>query len=767
MNAPECNPSPNFNCPSGARCIGQRCVYPTPRPTPRPTPSPTTGAPSLPSIPPTPLPTLEPTIPTTAPTPLPTNGAINFRWIYPDEHTELYIINNTFIRHQSVIRTRYSLDTGLDLPTIAQLASCEECFIWQYNPNNNGFVSLNSDSINIYNQLRNGRTIDSRLIINPTDTITDIYCLNDENNNTLLPGNSYEFRLMLDLTVLSQTVTLPNGFSEIVSISQSKIINTNETPKHGYCNIQNQDELSIFNTFKLNCNAWSSTHSNSSNIKYNALINGVELRYDFVNNASLLQGVVGVGDLDIIVLIKDEYGSITYYQLDETFPDIKNETGGGNWTVEMYVVELIDDLFWYINNDFINNLNFDLWLPEIISLYSVVQEFITWEFDPILFEPTLAVELLTAHAIIYSNNADRYGIRHILSELNVMSTLTSDENIVDYNSTNILITQYLSNLFSYINSEYLNSINDNYDELYSIAQQIEVLLTNLESILVYYYVNNLVINKDEIIDLYMLLIDYSTLTPSYALLDGYPGDKFYFDYNTYIKCTNNYNLQTNSYRNKTIFGERFIDRGLNETIICGDPNGQHVQLPMEFMDNSVFDCTFVETTNNLFVSDERPKLLTDIISIDVYILSADNNAPKLQTADIITDKCDPYFITININEYIDEIMQSISNYQLGKTKKFISCNFWNTSADWETTGCYVYNVSKQEGNIVCACEHLTIFGVTYKDFTPESNEIPIWNWRELTAHNLLKYPTVWMTILGILVIFIVLCFLTPKYRYRE
>ncbi len=62
------------------------------------------------------------------------------------------------------------------------------------------------------------------------------------------------------------------------------------------------------NLAQLNCDYC------SRNIQYNALINDVKFRHDFVNNASLLEGIVG------IVLIKDEYESITYYKLNQTFP---------------------------------------------------------------------------------------------------------------------------------------------------------------------------------------------------------------------------------------------------------------------------------------------------------------------------------------------------------------------------------------------------------------------------------------------------------------
>eukprot|EP01084_Bolivina_argentea_P319525 554215_1 len=318
-------------------------------------------------------------------TPAPTYAPITWTWIQPTNNDQ-YVVNNILKRYESIIRVRLSDSTGFDAETMQILANCQECFIWQYNPNNNGFISLTGDAIIIYNELVSNRAINSRLIINPLHTVTDIYCLQDENNNILQPGNSYEFRLMLNLTSFTQTVTISQD-TPIVSTSPTKNISMNETPT-GYCTIANHDQLNVFDAFRLNCDY------GSRNIKYNALMNGVKFQHDFVNNASLLEGIVGIGDLNIIVLIKDEYESITYYTLNQTFSSVNG--------VDQNITSLVDDVFWYMSNDF-NGLTYDLWLLEIVSLYSVTHKI--YEFDLMLLEARFALQTLMEYTITYSKNA--------------------------------------------------------------------------------------------------------------------------------------------------------------------------------------------------------------------------------------------------------------------------------------------------------------------------------------------------------------------------
>eukprot|EP01083_Nonionella_stella_P300370 1025058_1 len=98
---------------------------------------------------------------------------------------------------------------------------------------------------------------------------------------------------------------------------------------------------------------------------------------------------------------------------------------------------------------------------------------------------------------------------------------------------------------------------------------------------------------------------------------------------------------------------------------------------------------------------------------------------------------------------------------LGEVFDFPSCDFWNIGATlWDTEGCVVYSLTNT--SVTCGCTHLTTFSVSSDDIVPEANILTKLDVKRLTIHNLLKYPTVWLTCFLILLVFVCICWINPR-----
>eukprot|EP01084_Bolivina_argentea_P304830 526540_1 len=271
-------------------------------------------------------------------------------------------------------------------------------------------------------------------------------------------------------------------------------------------------------------------------------------------------------------------------------------------------------------------------------------------------------------------------------------------------------------------------------------------------------------------------MDYNTLLSSYALYKSVPGETFTVTFPAQSESCENTTVVPIEPDLKCLYSTKYeLNNNYDESDSiyscgCGD---QQVIIPIRILNafnNTGFACTFMVPSGNRLIAVDNNKPRSDIIVIDIYQY-LDLNSSKPMRSGEVTDECDPFFITfdlsndkeISLNETADEI-----DWQLNKGNVFISCDFWNvTTNQWESNGCYVYNISKQTGLVTCACIHLTAFSVSYKPFIPQSNQLTQWHWRQITIDNLIKYPTVLITITSILVLFIFLCLLSSIYRERE
>ena len=78
-----------------------------------------------------------------------------------------------------------------------------------------------------------------------------------------------------------------------------------------------------------------------------------------------------------------------------------------------------------------------------------------------------------------------------------------------------------------------------------------------------------------------------------------------------------------------------------------------------------------------------------------------------------TSSCSPYLISIDVldGSVLSDLNEGLT---LGETATFPQCTFWNQSDSlWDPAGCFVFNVSNV--TVVCACTHLTTFGVSTED----------------------------------------------------
>eukprot|EP01084_Bolivina_argentea_P162066 282065_1 len=279
----------------------------------------TTSQPTMdPTIYPTAItiyPTSQPTNPSISPTAAtldPNNFVINSEWVLPNHYN--YFMNDPFSRFEAQIKLSF-LNIGKSEFSI----NCLECFVWEYkkentNSNTDEWEIFNHDAstdITVYNKINNDVIVTGTLIISSIRNENNGYCFNVNNNHILQFGNIYKLRLRI----------LSENNSQILHETQSINIITNTMITSGYCSVEYDNSSSILDKFNLNCNGF--YHSSNSSLKYNALMNDILLSSQFANDPTEITGLIGVGNnMKMVALIADEYGTITCFKMNISFPDI-------------------------------------------------------------------------------------------------------------------------------------------------------------------------------------------------------------------------------------------------------------------------------------------------------------------------------------------------------------------------------------------------------------------------------------------------------------
>ena len=268
----------------------------------------------------------------------------------------------------------------------------------------------------------------------------------------------------------------------------------------------------------------------------------------FVDDARKLRGVAPSGNVSITVLVKeqDEYNAITCYPIKASFKSMDDILS--NIPTNGSSIEVVDDILMTIRN--ITNSTTLSANPDVaVSVHSVLDDlykntFTTGtEAEQIIDE--MVVNILSTSTVILLNESSPSNItgNAIFVELATMSSIASNEEIVDVNrTTTLLVELYLPEIFdatdlfiavSADNVVLNSSSTEVQDALYSIGEQSQELISNLEDTLIRAVDVKNVSNAtgaeiDFVNALGESLVDFATLAASTALARSDIGETFNF-----------------------------------------------------------------------------------------------------------------------------------------------------------------------------------------------------------------------------------------------
>ena len=731
-------------------------IFPTVYPTTEPTKDPTTEPTMDPSIDPTSIPTTQPThidYPSAAPIIPDDRFNVTINWLQPMSSN--YFLSDPYGRFEAVVEIMVEDDNNL----LGINEFCLDCFTWQYldrdtetpiwtdieytdNPQISTFITSEDDIIINTLTMQSSRTLNAG------------YCADESDINRIFePDSTYLLRLKVN-----------NDGSDYIFSEDSDvtIIRTNTIPTIGYCQVENIGDLKPLDPFNLICD---DNNGTEISLEYNSLIDNVLINREFVDNITSLTGPSPSGNASITILIRNRIypTSITCYDIDaqfRTFEEIFNDPDVNLTEAEQ--VEIIESALNNVQN-ITKSISFADDPAAAVSLHSVVSDI----YDSNLTtqeEARQIIDDMTNNIIQSSSTFDilRSGVTNtsssdISNEISTMTSITSNAQIVDFETSEMLVETYLFDIFAATDS--VSNVADN-DALHTISGETQGLINNLESSLAPYTdVDPDTISTKEkavINTLYESLIDYSALSASTALSQANVGESFAYGFVEYY--------EDGSIKNeKNVTATKFESN--NDTSVkpgCGS-SAQSIELPSTFVQEQegVFDCTFISSTRNNFIPVESQnntrKINSDIVSVNIF----DANRRRRRLSDKVEHKsneCSPYLIKINLRN----VTQSFSNQQLGENGNFPSCDFWSTQdSNWDTKGCFVYDIIN-DSSVLCGCTHLTTFSVSDDEILPEANILTELDWRNLTPANILKYPTVTVVYLSLFAVFLFLCWMNPR-----
>eukprot|EP01084_Bolivina_argentea_P288588 495344_1 len=704
----------------------------------------------------------------------PTTIIIGSKWKSPTINN-VYLVSDPFSRFEAIIEISI---TNEDASIFS--VNCKHCFIWQYKQKEqNEWITINDKTAThtIYNTAKNqnNNIITSTFVIQSIRRQNGGYCFTEHNDRILQTKQQYEFMLQIvsksNLQLLHQTDSLN--------------VITNALPNGGYCDIKydrNDSNIKpiIFRQFNLHCEGW-----NAIELEYNVLMNNVLLSDHFVNNATDITGLIGAGNnLKIVALIKDQnyHNAISCFSIkiqNATFVTIQNET------VAQTVKKKIQNITQ--TDEFCGNK-----LHVAVAVHSTIQELnnlqLTTKHENEMLTGGLVNNVINC-SIIYNseteiaNITDEISFEDIIQEIITVSSITSSICIISEETNLLLIDAYLPRIFDVIQYYFSDTNNETsaqstQHQLYTLMSEMVIFMHNMELILMH-NAKTSAINSSAYNELFQYLTDSTTLASSLSLYKSLPGETFSLVIPTDNKTCNGDTKFNTIIRDKCVESRKY-EINNNDTYLCGCNGQQQVSLPNKYHNKSSIYCSVIVPSYDGLIltnNDNITKLRSDIIVIDIYLNNENMlNEELLLKSKQVTNECDPYFITFSLDQIHQFDLQqllTLENDSDWKTQQhhnnnFVSCDFWNiTNNEWESNGCYVYDINKHEGYIICKCVHLSTFSVSLTDFFVDFNELTVWHWRQLTIKNLRQYPTVWMTIVSIFVLLIMLCLLSTQLRNRE
>ena len=650
---------------------------------------------------------------------------------------------------------------------LADVVGCITCFVWQYQ--SDGESEWNQFEIDQNNDIsmtitRSDNEYVSKLVVQSIRRSNAGKCVDDELRDQHPFEKDTDYRLRLKF------VTDPDVYF-VSEISNDVIFSTNELSSGGVCIIQNVDDLLPLDPYNLFCTGW----SNEENLEYNALINDVAMNTaGYVEDARQITGIAPAGNVSITVLVKeqDEYNAITCYGIEATFKsieDVLSDVPANETSAEVKsILETINNIT--ATDSLSDNPDY------AVSIHSVVEDLyetnLTTQNEAEQIVDDMVINILETSTVVSSSNVSTTNITGdaIITELAAVSSITSNEDIVDAESTTTqLVEEYLPDIFEavdiYIDSSENNktantSSSEVQDALYSIGAQSQGLISNLEATLVdaVNTINSSNLTDEDIDSVNSLsesLVDFATLAASTALAQSEIGETF--NYEDIVYDDNGTIINS-----KVVTATKFeADPSSSERPSCGS-SSQRIEMPETFMSDQegTFDCAFVASTRNNFVpkgsrNEGRRQTSNGIVTANVYG-EGSRRRRLAETVDYETDECFPYLIVIAVtNTSIDP------NMVLDESSDFPSCDFWNTNASyWDTEGCFVYDITND--SVICGCTHLTTFSASADEIWPEPNTLTDIDWKNLTISNLIKYPTVWITCLSLFIVIMIICLLNPR-----
>ena len=438
---------------------------------------------------------------------------------------------------------------------LGDVVDCYDCFVWQYQSEQesewNSFDIQGNDDLSVA-ITKSDDEYTSILVVQSIRRLNSGNCVDDElaENHIFQENMGYRLRMRF----------VSNTDYYVAEISNEFNITTNRLPSDGVCIIQNVDELLPLEPYNLFCDFW--RKEPGTILEYNALIEGVAMSTaGYVDDARQLTGIAPVGNVTITVLVKeqDEYNAITCYEIRETFKSmlevINTVPDGSNDTT----AEVVDSVLDTIDN--ITSTNSLSENPDMaVSIHTVVEDMfksnLTTADEAEEIIDDMVVNILETSTVVASSNESgpvNVSGDAIITELATVSSITSNEEIVDVASTTTqLVEEYLPNIFEAVDlfidttvtsspdnaSSNASSVSSTavQDALYSIGEQSQELISNLEATLVNAVatssdnVSNVTDEEIESVNtLSESLVDYATLAASTALAQSEIGETFNFE----------------------------------------------------------------------------------------------------------------------------------------------------------------------------------------------------------------------------------------------
>ena len=728
---------------------------PVPNPTSEPSDPLTTDTPS---VQPSAYPTGDPT------TSYPTMHEVVVNVSFSEIQVSDSYLSDPFGRLESSITVIVTDDSDV----LGDLSQCQSCFVWQYKSANKwtNFQIKDNNDISM-SVTRSGDEYTSKLVVQSIRRLQSGSCVDDAvaKNHPFAEDAEYKLRLKLK--------SESNNY-QLSQVSNEYNITTNSLPSGGVCIIQNVEELMPLDPYNLFCNFW----NNQSNLEFNALIDGVSMSTaGFVQDARQLTGIAPSGNVSITVLVKEknEYNAITCYPIIATFKsieDVLNEVPENETSTK--VVDSILDKIDNITSSESLSENPDVAVSIISVVEDMYQSNLTTQSESQQIVDDMVVNILETSVVVSYSNESSVNITGdaIITELATVSSITSNEDIVDSQTTTTqLVEEYLPDIFDAVDifiDVSARNASDNVsstqvqDALYSIGEQSQELISNLEATLVgtVNVINSNQATIDSVNSLTESLVDYATLAASKALAQSEVGETFNFE-------------ATEFSDNGTIISSKIVtalkfeaDGKARAAPLCGSRK-ESIRLPATFMveRDGTFDCAFMASSRNNFVSKEDQNVNKEqrsdgIVTANIYGSGIPSTRRRLSEAvEHNTSSCFPYFITMSVSNASSFNL----NVTLRESGEFPSCDFWNINHSyWNTEGCFVYDITND--SVICGCTHLTTFSVSADEIWPRPNLLTDIHWRNLTIDNLLTYPTVWITCLCIFIVILIVCVVNPRHR---